>query len=55
MKLFRGIRRKLLISGKFKSYLVYALGEILLIVVGILIAWKINSLNEIRKNRIKDI
>lgn len=55
MKVFRSIRRKLLVSGKFKSYLLYALGEILLIVIGILIAWKINNLNEIRKNRIVEI
>tara|TARA_R110002073_G_scaffold336451_1_gene533556 strand:- start:4081 stop:4830 length:750 start_codon:yes stop_codon:yes gene_type:complete len=55
MKLFRNIRRKLLISGKIKSYLIYALGEILLIVIGILIAWKINNLNEIRKNKIVQV
>ncbi len=55
MKVFRNIRRKLVVSGKFKSYLLYALGEILLIVIGILIAWKINNLNEIRKNRIVEI
>ena len=55
MKVFRNIRRKLIVSGKFKNYLLYALGEILLIVIGILIAWKINNLNEIRKNRIVEI
>ena len=33
----------------------YALGEILLIVIGILIAWKINSMNEIRRNRIVEL
>ncbi|MBM1107761.1 hypothetical protein JQC67_16515 [Aurantibacter crassamenti] len=55
MKVFRKLRRKLLLSGKIKSYLIYALGEILLIVIGILIAWKINSLNEIRKNRIVEL
>lgn len=55
MKVFRNIRRKLLTSGKIKGYLIYALGEILLIVIGILIAWKINDLNEIRKNRIVEI
>ncbi|WP_238389816.1 hypothetical protein [Arenibacter aquaticus] len=42
----------MIVSGKFKSYLLYAFGEIFLIVIGILIAWKINDLNEIRKNRI---
>lgn len=55
MKLFRTIRRKLLESGKFKSYLIYAFGEILLIVVGISIAWKINNLNDIRKNNIVEL
>lgn len=55
MRVFRNIRRKLLASGKIKNYLVYALGEILLIVIGILIAWKINDLNETRKNRIVQV
>lgn len=52
MKLFRKLRRNLIASGKFKSYLVYAIGEIILIVIGISIAWKINDLNDIRKNNI---
>ncbi|MGB5553724.1 MAG: hypothetical protein WBM83_03620 [Flavobacteriaceae bacterium] len=55
MKVFRNIRKKLVASGKVKNYLVYALGEILLIVIGILIAWKINDLNEIRKNKIVQV
>ncbi|MBO0593651.1 hypothetical protein I2486_19810 [Cellulophaga sp. E16_2] len=52
MKLFRKLRRNLIALGKVKSYIVYALGEIVLIVIGILIAWKIGDLNEIRKNNI---
>lgn len=44
-----------MISGKIKSYLLYALGEVLLIVIGVLIAWKINNLNELRKNRIVEL
>ncbi|QRM90228.1 hypothetical protein FG167_13615 [Lacinutrix sp. WUR7] len=55
MKIFRKIRRTLVASGKTKNYLLYAFGEILLIVIGILIAWKINSINEIRKNRIVEL
>lgn len=55
MRLFAKIRRSLIVSGKFKSYLLYAFGEIFLIVIGILIAWKINDLNEIRKNRIVEV
>lgn len=55
MRLFRKIRKKLLDSGTTKSYLLYALGEIILIVIGILIAWRINSLNDIKKNRIVEL
>jgi hypothetical protein len=55
MKLFRKNRRNLLRLGKFRTYLVYAFGEIVLIAISILIAWKINDLNEIRKNRIVEV
>ncbi|RCW91432.1 hypothetical protein [Winogradskyella arenosi] len=55
MRIFRKIRKKLLVSGKIKNYLIYALGEIILIVLGVLIAWKINTLNELRKNKIVEI
>ena len=55
MRIFRKIRKNLLISGKLRSYIVYAIGEILLIVIGVLIAWKINNLNELRKNRIVEL
>ncbi|WP_445958045.1 hypothetical protein [Yeosuana sp.] len=54
MKLFRKLRRNLIALGKFKSYVIYALGEIVLIVIGISIAWKINNLNDIRKNNISE-
>lgn len=55
MVLFRKVRSQLLQLEKFKTYLIYALGEILLIVIGLLIAWKINDLNESRKNRIVEV
>ncbi|QIE58761.1 hypothetical protein G5B37_04055 [Rasiella rasia] len=45
MKFFRKIRRKLLNKGKVSKYLAYAAGEIILVVVGILIALYINNLN----------
>jgi hypothetical protein len=52
MKLFRKIRRNLIDLGKFKSYALYALGEIVLIVIAVSIAWKINDISDVRKNNI---
>jgi hypothetical protein len=48
--LFRRIRRKLLSENRVTRYLLYALGEILLVVIGILIALQANNWNEHRKN-----
>lgn len=48
--LFRRIRHKLIESGAFTKYLLYAIGEILLVVIGILIALQINNWNEGFKN-----
>ena len=49
IKFFRKIRTKLLSENKFSKYLIYVLGEIILIVIGILIALSINNWNENRK------
>lgn len=54
IKFFRRIRQKLLSENKFSKYLVYALGEIVLVVIGILIALQINNWNEDRKNAIEE-
>jgi len=51
IKFFRKIRQKLLSENKFSKYLIYAIGEIVLVVIGILIALQINNLNEEKKNR----
>jgi len=48
---FRKIRNELLTENKFSKYVLYAIGEILLVVVGILIALQINNWNENRKLR----
>jgi hypothetical protein len=49
LRFFRRIRIKLLAQGNLKKYLLYAIGEILLVVIGILIALQINNLNQERK------
>ena len=46
IKIFRNVRQNLLNEGKTTKYLQYALGEIVLVVIGILIALQINNLNE---------
>jgi hypothetical protein len=48
----RHIRKSLLIENKFTKYLLYAIGEIILVVIGILIALQINNSNEQRKNEV---
>ena len=49
IKFFRKIRQKLLNENKFSKYLIYAIGEIILVVIGILIALAVNTQNEQRK------
>lgn len=52
--LFRRVREQLIGEGKVRRYLLYAIGEILLVVIGILIALQINNWNEQRKERIME-
>ena len=47
---FRRVRQQLLTENKYRRYLLYAIGEILLVVVGILIALQINNWNEAKKD-----
>ena len=49
IKFFRRIRQQLLSEDKFRKYLLYAVGEIILVVIGILLALQINNWNEERK------
>ena len=55
IRFFRQIRYKLMETGKTSKYLKYAIGEILLVVIGILIALQINNWNEAKKLRIKEV
>ncbi|EPR74164.1 hypothetical protein ADIWIN_0741 [Winogradskyella psychrotolerans RS-3] len=54
IKLFRNIRQNLLNEGKTTKYVKYAIGEIVLVVIGILIALQINNWNENRKANIEE-
>ncbi len=55
IKFFRKIRQKLLSENKFSRYVIYAIGEIILVVIGILIALQINNWNEAKKTRVKEV
>ena len=48
IKFFRKIRQKLLSENKFSKYVMYAIGEITLVVIGIIIALWLNNLNQNR-------
>ena len=52
IKFFRKIRQNLLSEGKTGKYFKYALGEIILVVIGILIALQINNWNEQQKENL---
>ncbi len=51
IKFFRSIRKDLMEKNKTGKYLKYAFGEIVLVMIGILLALQVNNWNENRKNR----
>ena len=53
-RLFRQLRKGNLMSDKSRKYLLYAIGEILLVVIGILIALQVNNWNENRTARLSE-
>jgi len=53
LRFIRKIRQSLLSENRFSKYLFYAIGEILLVVIGILIALQVNNWNEERKVQIE--
>jgi hypothetical protein len=52
---YRKIRKSIVQAGSARKYLLYAVGEIALVVIGILIALQINTWSENRKLEIKEI
>ena len=52
---FRKIRQKLLQQNRVTRYLAYALGEIALVMIGILLALQVNNWNESRKQRMVEL
>lgn len=55
LRFFRRIRHKLMAENKIGKYFLYALGEIILVVLGILIALQVNNRNEAKKARAQEI
>ena len=53
IKFFSKIRKKLAAENKVLAYSRYAIGEIVLVVIGILIALQINNWNEVNKEKRK--
>jgi len=53
IKFFRHIRKSLLMENKTSKYFKYAIGEIVLVIVGILIALQINTWNEDRMVQVR--
>jgi len=54
IRLFRKIRHKLLSKNSYGIYVLYAFGEIVLVMIGILLALQIDNWNEARKDRITE-
>lgn len=54
IKFFRHIRKSLIQKNQMGKYLKYAIGEIVLVVIGILIALQINNWNENRRDKKKE-
>ncbi|MDX1472161.1 MAG: DUF6090 family protein [Flavobacteriaceae bacterium] len=55
IKFFRQIRNRYFSENRFSGYLLYAIGEIILVMIGILLALQVNNWNENRKNEQEQI
>ncbi|MFV1885164.1 MAG: DUF6090 family protein [Balneola sp.] len=55
LRFFRNIRQKLIEQENVRKYLLYAIGEIFLVVIGILIALQVNNWNQEKKEKRSEI
>jgi len=55
IKFFRHIRQRMIKENRVHKYLLYAIGEIILVVIGILIALQINNWNQNEDNKTREI
>tara|TARA_Y100000385_G_scaffold290676_1_gene364871 strand:+ start:2896 stop:3270 length:375 start_codon:yes stop_codon:yes gene_type:complete len=55
IKIFRNVRHVSLYENKFSKYLIYAIGEITLVIMGILITLQINNWSENQKNSHEEV
>lgn len=55
IKFFRKIRQQLLSDNKFNKYLLYAIGEIVLVMIGILLALQVSNWNQTRVKKANEI
>jgi len=54
LRFFRQIRKSLMEQNNFRSYLLYAIGEIALVMIGILLALQVNNWNEQAKLKVEE-
>ena len=55
MKILRSIRQRMINDGRITRYLTYAVGEIVLVVIGIFLALQLNNWNSERKEHSKEL
>ena len=55
IKFFRKIRQNLIAQNRVSKYLLYAVGELVLVVIGILIALSVNNCNNVRIDRNEEV
>lgn len=54
LRIFRTLRHSFIANNRFSKYMLYAVGETLLVVIGILLALQINNWNEEKQERVEE-